>query len=111
MLVTPLIGKLKIHIQVYVDLDDVLISPLKRYDAVMGTLWFHNNKVHIVYLEKFIKFLHRGKELQLVAKKKGETIPLVNGVVVGKSIKSDVSVYLIYVKDKPVDAYAEIYEC
>ena len=74
---------------------------------MLGTPWFHNNKIHIEYREGFPKFAHRGTEIQLVARKKGESIPLVNGVAVRKSIKSTVSVYLIYVKDQPVDYYAE----
>ena len=105
--VTPLIRKLRIHIQEYVDRQDFLISPLKHYDAVLGTPWFHHKKVQIVYPHSFLKFIHRGKEVQLEAKKKGETIPLVNGVALGNSIKSFVSVYLVFVKDKPVHSFAE----
>ena len=36
--VTPLIGKLRIHIQEYVDQEDFLISPLRYYDVVLGSL-------------------------------------------------------------------------
>ena len=43
--VTPLIGKLRIHIQEYVDQEDFLISPLRHYDVVLGTPWFHHKQV------------------------------------------------------------------
>ena len=82
--VTPLIGKLRIHIQDYLDQKDFLISPLKHYDVMLGTPWFHSNKVYIAYSDRLLEFVHRGKEVQLVSRKKGETIPLVNRVAVGK---------------------------
>ncbi|MCO5562742.1 hypothetical protein L7F22_016374 [Adiantum nelumboides] len=35
--VTPLIGKLRLHIQGYVDKEDFFISPLKHEDVILGT--------------------------------------------------------------------------
>ena len=101
VLVTPLIGKLRVNIQEDVDQEDFLISPLRHYDAVLGTPWFHHKQVQIVYPDKLLKFVHKGREMQLEAKQKGDTFPLVNSVAVGKSIKSAISAYLIFVKDKP----------
>ena len=46
--------------------------------------------------------------MQLESRQKGDTIPLVNSVAVGKLIKNAVSVYLIFVKDKPADSLVEL---
>ena len=82
------------------DQEDFLISPLRHYDVVLGTPWFHHEQVQIVYPDRIMKFVHKGKEMHLEAKQKGDTIPLVNSVAVGKSIKNAVFVYLFFVKDK-----------
>ena len=47
---------------------------------MLGTPRFHNKQVHVVYPDGFLKFVRTDKELHLVARKKGETIPLVSGV-------------------------------
>ena len=38
--VTPLIGKLRLHIQGYVDKEDFYVSPLKHKDVILGEPWF-----------------------------------------------------------------------
>ncbi|MCO5573163.1 hypothetical protein L7F22_026929 [Adiantum nelumboides] len=38
--VTPLIGKLRLHIQGYVDKEDFFVSPLKHEDVILGAPWF-----------------------------------------------------------------------
>ena len=68
---------------------------------------FHNNKVHIAYPNRLLQFVHKCKEVQLVAKKNGETITLVNGVALGKSIKYAVFAYLVFVRDKPTNSFTE----
>ena len=39
--VTPLIGKLRLHIQNYSDSEDFFISPLVHQDVILGMPWFH----------------------------------------------------------------------
>ncbi|MCO5596942.1 hypothetical protein L7F22_051013 [Adiantum nelumboides] len=39
--VTPLIGKLRLYVQGYVDKEDFLVSALKNEDVFLGTPWFH----------------------------------------------------------------------
>ena len=41
VLVTPLIGKLRLHIQGYVDKKDIFISPFKHEDVIFGVPWFN----------------------------------------------------------------------
>ena len=38
---TPLIGKLRIHIQAYVDKEEFFISPLKHEDVILEAPWFN----------------------------------------------------------------------
>ena len=39
VLVTPLIEKLQLHIQGYVNKEDFYISPLKHEDVILGAPW------------------------------------------------------------------------
>ena len=43
--VTPLIGKLRLHVQNYTDYEDFFVSPLKHHDVVLGIPWFHRHSV------------------------------------------------------------------
>ena len=56
----PLIGKLKVHILNYVDQEDFMVSPLKQYDAVLSTPWFHKKSIPLVYPERELTFVHKG---------------------------------------------------
>ena len=47
---TPLIGKLQIHIQGLVDKEDFFISPQIHEDVILGTPWFD-------FLSAYMKFL------------------------------------------------------
>ncbi|MCO5548042.1 hypothetical protein L7F22_001498 [Adiantum nelumboides] len=50
--VTPLIGKLRLHIQGYVGLEEFFIMPLEGCDVLLGMPWFYNHKA---VLESFNK--------------------------------------------------------
>ena len=39
--VTPLIGKLRLHVQGYTDSKEFYVSPLVHKDVILGTHWFH----------------------------------------------------------------------
>ena len=39
--VTPLIGKLCIHMQAYMDSEEFYVSPLLHQDVILGAPWFH----------------------------------------------------------------------
>ena len=39
--VTPLIGKLRLHVQGYMDNKEFFISPLGNKDVILGAPWFH----------------------------------------------------------------------
>ncbi|MCO5580854.1 hypothetical protein L7F22_034727 [Adiantum nelumboides] len=52
--VTPLIGKLRLHIQGYVDKEDFFISPLKHEDVILGAPWFDRLPASIKFPERSI---------------------------------------------------------
>ncbi|MCO5580468.1 hypothetical protein L7F22_034336 [Adiantum nelumboides] len=97
--ITPLIGKLRLHIQGYVDKKDFFISPLKHEDVILGAPWFDCLAVSIKFPERKISFKFREKDMYINAQEWGSSIPLVNDQAFDKSIKSSVSAYMIFVKD------------
>ncbi|MCO5556676.1 hypothetical protein L7F22_010227 [Adiantum nelumboides] len=101
--VTPLIGKLRIHIQGYVDKEDFFISPLKHEDVILGAPWFDRIATSIKFPERRIFFKFRKKDMHIVTQESSSTIPLVNDQAFDKSIKSSISTYMIFVKDSLSD--------
>ncbi|MCO5573363.1 hypothetical protein L7F22_027132 [Adiantum nelumboides] len=100
---TPLIGKLRLHIQGYVDKEDFFISPLKHEDVILGTPWFDRLAASIKFHETMISFKFKEKDMYIIAQESGSTIPLVNNQAFDKSIKSSISAYMIFVKDSLSD--------
>ncbi|MCO5593242.1 hypothetical protein L7F22_047249 [Adiantum nelumboides] len=96
--VTPLIGKLRLHIQGYVDKEDFFISPLKHEDVILGAQWFDRLAASIKFPERRISFKFREKNMYIDAQESGNTIPLVHTHAFDKSIKSSISVYIIFSK-------------
>ncbi|MCO5574456.1 hypothetical protein L7F22_028241 [Adiantum nelumboides] len=101
--VTPLIGKLRLHIQGYVDKEDFFISPLKHEDVILGAPWFDRLAASIKFPERRISFKFREKNMYIDAQESGNTKPLVHTHAFDKSIKSSISVYMIFVKDSLSD--------
>ncbi|MCO5555307.1 hypothetical protein L7F22_008852 [Adiantum nelumboides] len=96
--VTPLIGELRLHIQGYVDKEDFFISPLKHEDVILGAPWFDCLAASIKFPERRISFKFREKNMYIDAQESSNTIPLVHTHAFDKSIKSSISVYMIFVK-------------
>ncbi|MCO5554217.1 hypothetical protein L7F22_007745 [Adiantum nelumboides] len=101
--VTPLIGKLRLHIQGYVDKEDFFISPLKHEDVILGAPWFDCLAASIKFPKRRNSFKFREKNMYIDAQESGNTIPLVHTHAFDKSIKSSISVYMIFVKDSLSD--------
>ncbi|MCO5547160.1 hypothetical protein L7F22_000603 [Adiantum nelumboides] len=96
--VTTLIGKLRLHIQGYVDKEDFFISPLKHEDVILGAPWFDRLAASIKFPERKISFKFREKDMYINAQESSSTIPLVNDQAFDKSIKSSVFAYMIFVE-------------
>ncbi|MCO5568579.1 hypothetical protein L7F22_022278 [Adiantum nelumboides] len=101
--ITPLIGKLRLHIQGYVDKEDFFISPLKHEDVILGAPWFDRLAASIKFPERRISFKFREKNMYIDAQKLGNIVPLVHTHAFDKSIKSSIFVYMIFVKDSLSD--------
>ncbi|MCO5557021.1 hypothetical protein L7F22_010576 [Adiantum nelumboides] len=91
--VTPLIGKLRLHIQGYVEKEDFFISPLKHEDVILGAPRFDCLAASIKFPERKISFKFRKKDMYINAQESGNTIPLVNDQAFDKSIKSSIFAY------------------
>ncbi|MCO5575003.1 hypothetical protein L7F22_028800 [Adiantum nelumboides] len=101
--VTPLIGKLRLHIQGYVDKEDFFISSLKHEDVILGAPWFDCMAASIKFPERRISFKFREKNMYIDAQESSNTIPLVHTHAFDKSIKSSIFMYMIFVKDSLSD--------
>ncbi|MCO5614441.1 hypothetical protein L7F22_068723 [Adiantum nelumboides] len=93
--VTPLIGKLRLHIQGYVDKEDFFISPLKHEDVILGAPWFDRLAASIKFPDTKISFKFREKDMYINAHDLGSTIPLVNDQAFDKSIKTDLELCVV----------------
>ena len=104
--VTPLIGKLRLHTQSYVDKEDFFISPLKHKDVILGAPWFDRLLATMKFPKRNILFTYRGKDVLLDVKGVGSTIPMLEAPTLTKVIKNSVSCYMIFVKESLKDACA-----
>ncbi|MCO5610812.1 hypothetical protein L7F22_065053 [Adiantum nelumboides] len=100
VVVTPLIGKLRLHIHGYVGHEEFFIMPLEGCDVLLGMPWFYNHKEVLENFNKKITLENRGRKIVLDVKLKGESIPLVSALAVPRLMKQHISAYLIYVKEK-----------
>ncbi|MCO5609176.1 hypothetical protein L7F22_063399 [Adiantum nelumboides] len=99
MSVTPLIGKLRLHIQGYADKEDFFISPLKHEDVILGALWSDRLAASIKFPKRKMSFKFKEMDMYINAQELGSTIRLVNDQAFDKPIKSSISAYMILVKD------------
>ncbi|MCO5567479.1 hypothetical protein L7F22_021172 [Adiantum nelumboides] len=96
--VTPLIRKLRLHIQGYVGHKESFIMPLEGCE--LGMPWFYNHKAVLDSFNKKITLDNRGRKIVLDVKLKGESVPLVSASAVPRLMKQHIIVYMIYVKEK-----------
>ena len=72
--VTPIIGKLRIHIQDFVDTEEFYIMPLPDCDVLLGIPWHYGHKVVIDTFAKTITITHRGKTKTLKVSSKAQSV-------------------------------------
>ncbi|MCO5546964.1 hypothetical protein L7F22_000403 [Adiantum nelumboides] len=99
--VTPLIGKLRLHVQGYVDKEDFLISPLKNENVLLEASWFDHMAASLTFPVRKVTFKHKGRDITLHVNEKGHTIPLVSHDSFDKAMKSSIFAYMIFVKYPP----------
>ncbi|MCO5566369.1 hypothetical protein L7F22_020046 [Adiantum nelumboides] len=100
VVVTPLIGKLRLHIQGYVGHEEFYIMPLEGCDVLLGMPWFYNHKAVLDSFNKTITLEIKGRKIVLDVKLKGESVPLLSASAVPRLMKQHISAYLIYVKER-----------
>ncbi|MCO5575205.1 hypothetical protein L7F22_029002 [Adiantum nelumboides] len=79
--VTPLIGKLRLHIQGYVGHKEFFIMPLEGCDVLLSMPWLYNHKAVLDSFNKTVTLEIRGRKIVLDVKLKGELVPLVSASV------------------------------
>ncbi|MCO5577331.1 hypothetical protein L7F22_031160 [Adiantum nelumboides] len=88
--VTPLIGKLQLHIQGYVGHEQFFIMPFERCDVLLGMPWFYNHKTVLDSFNKKVTLEIRGRKIVLDVKLKGESMALVSASTVPRLMKQDI---------------------
>ena len=96
--VTPLIGKLRLHVQGYTDNEEFFISPLHNKDAILGALWFHRVYAKLEFSSRVITISTRDREIKIRTEEKAQTIPIVSSNSVQKLMKSSLFSYMIFVQ-------------
>ncbi|MCO5573570.1 hypothetical protein L7F22_027342 [Adiantum nelumboides] len=97
--VTPLIGKLRAHVQGYVDQEEFYISPLSTEDVILGAPWFHRLAVVLEYPTRTISFKFRNRDISIHTEDRGSTIPIVSHANLQKSMKSNLFAYMIFAQE------------
>ena len=97
--VTPLIGKLRLHVQGYVDQEEFYVSPLSAEDVILGAPWFHRMAAKLEFPSRTISFCHRNRDVSIKTEDRGNTIPLVSHASLQKSIKKSMFAYMIFVNE------------
>ncbi|MCO5570274.1 hypothetical protein L7F22_023993 [Adiantum nelumboides] len=73
--VTPLIGKLRVHVQGYVDQEEFCISPLATEDVILGAPWFRRLTAVLEYPTRTISFKFRNRDINIHTEDRGNEIP------------------------------------
>lgn len=94
VLVTPLIKKLRLHVQSYMDQEDFYISSLSFQDVILGVPFLHCMATKLKFPSHLIAFTFRNRVI--AAKDRGSTIPIVSHTGIQKSIKKFFFAYLIF---------------
>ena len=85
--IVPVIGKLWIHIQDFVDIEEFYIMPLLDCDVLLGIPWHYDQKAVIDTFAKTITISHRGKTKTLKVSSKAESVPVVSALAIGSIMK------------------------
>ncbi|MCO5557823.1 hypothetical protein L7F22_011395 [Adiantum nelumboides] len=97
--VTPLIGKLRVHVQGYVDQEEFCISPLATEDVILGAPWFDRLATVLEYPTRTISFKFRNRDINIHTEDRGSTIPIVSHASLQKLMKSNLFAYMIFAQE------------
>ncbi|MCO5557784.1 hypothetical protein L7F22_011355 [Adiantum nelumboides] len=97
--VSPIIGKLRLHIQSYVDVEEFYIMPLDRCDVLLGIPWLFCVQGIMDAYNKKITVQSRGKTLILDVNLKGESIPTISASASTSVMKKHLSACLVFARE------------
>ncbi|MCO5567677.1 hypothetical protein L7F22_021371 [Adiantum nelumboides] len=97
--VTPIIGKLCLHIQSYVDAEEFYIMPLDGCDVLPGIPWLFRVQGIMDAYNKKITVQSREKTHILDVKLRGESIPTVSASAITSIMKKHLSAYLVFARE------------
>ncbi|MCO5589307.1 hypothetical protein L7F22_043273 [Adiantum nelumboides] len=97
--VTPIIGKLRLHIESYVVAEEFYIMPLDGCDVLLGIPWlFRVQGIMDAYNRKII-VQSKEKTLILDENLKGESIPTISTSAITSVMKKHLSAYLVFARE------------
>ncbi|MCO5549002.1 hypothetical protein L7F22_002468 [Adiantum nelumboides] len=96
---TPIIGKLRLHIESYVDAEEFYIMPLDGCDVLLGIPWMFRVQGILDAYNKKITVPSKGKTLIPDVKLKGESIPTVSASAITSVMKKRLSAYLVFARE------------
>ncbi|MCO5564994.1 hypothetical protein L7F22_018664 [Adiantum nelumboides] len=102
--VTPLIGKLCVHVQGYVDQEEFYISPLSTEDVILSAPWFHRLAAKLEYPKRTTSFKFGNRDISIHTEDRGSTIPIVSHASLQKSMKSNLFAYMIFAQESKPDS-------
>ena len=97
--VTPLIGKLHIHVQDNVYQEEFYVSPLSTKDVIFRAPWFHQMAALLEFPSRVISFLFRNRDITICTKDHGNMIPIISQASLQRSMKKSLFAYLIFAND------------
>ncbi|MCO5584291.1 hypothetical protein L7F22_038215 [Adiantum nelumboides] len=98
--ITLVIGKLRLHCQVYLGHEDFYIMPLEGCDVLLGIPWYNKNNAVVDYrARKATLTTEKGRSIVLDIKLKGESVPIVSASAIPKFMKTSLFVYSIFLKE------------
>ncbi|MCO5599485.1 hypothetical protein L7F22_053589 [Adiantum nelumboides] len=96
--VTPIIGKLRLHIQFYVAAEEFYIMPLAGCNVLLGIPWMFRVKGIMDAYNKKIIVQHMGKTHILDVKLKGKSVPTVSASAITSVMKHHLFPYLLFAR-------------
>lgn len=98
----PVIGKLRIFIQGYMDHVEFMVGPIQGADVILGMPWHRQVNPKVDYVQQQMIIQHDDKAYQLHVGRSGDTVPLISHVQCSKAIKKSLCSYLLFVTDNNI---------
>ena len=95
-----MIGKVRVHIQGYLDHLSFMVAPIQGADVILDIPWHKQVSPHIHYNKYVLTLQHEGKDMSISAGVTRGSIPMVSHTQCSKVIKKGVNIFLIFIRLK-----------